>query len=60
MLSKKRKPKTFRAATAVKAAARAAIGTPPPTRAEPGDQKRKSKAEKHKPTLSKLLGDAGE
>ena len=60
MLSKKRKPKPFRAATAVKAAARAAIGTPPPTRTEPVDKKRKSKAEKHKPTLSKLLGDAGE
>lgn len=60
MPSKIRKPKPFRAASAVKAAARAAIGTPPPTRAEPASQKRKSKPEKHKPTLSKLLGDAGE
>lgn len=60
MPSKARKPKPFRAASAVKAAAREAIGTPPPTRAEPGDKKRKSKAGKHKPTLSKLLGDVGE
>ncbi|HUK43295.1 MAG TPA: hypothetical protein VLW48_02510 [Candidatus Bathyarchaeia archaeon] len=55
MPSKPRKSKPFRATTAVKAAARAKVGTPPPTRAEPGDKKRKGKAEKHKPTLSKLL-----
>lgn len=60
MLSKKRKPKPFRATSAVKAAARATIGIPPPTRTEPGDKKRKSKTEKHKPTLSRLLGDADE
>jgi len=60
MPSKKRKPRTFRAASAVKAAAREAIGTPPPTRAEPGDKKRKSKIEKHKPTLSRLLEDSGD
>jgi hypothetical protein len=59
MPSKPRKPKPFRAASAVKAAARHAIGTPPPTRAEPADKKRKTKREKHKPTLSKLLsGDS--
>lgn len=57
MPSKKRKPKPFRAASAVKAAARAAIGSPPPTRAQPADKKRKLKTEKHKPTLSKLLAD---
>jgi hypothetical protein len=55
MPSKARKPNPFRAASAVKAAARAAIGTPPPTRAEPGDKKRKTKAEKHKATLGELL-----
>ncbi len=55
MPSKPRKPKPFRASSAVKAAARDAIGTPPPTRAEP---QRKPKAEKHKPTLGKLLDDA--
>jgi hypothetical protein len=59
MPSKKRKPKPFRATSAVKAAARAAIGSPPPTRAEPADKKQKSKAEKHKPTLSKLLEESG-
>lgn len=57
MPSKPRKPKPFRAASAVKAAARATIGTPPPTRAEPAEKKRKGKPEKHKPTLSKLLTD---
>ncbi len=57
MPSKPRKPKPFRAASAVKAAARVTIGTPPPTRAEPAEKKRKGKAEKHKPTLSKLLTD---
>jgi len=56
--SRKRKPKPFRAASAVKAAARAALGTPPPTRAEPSDKKGKSKTEKHKRTLSKLLEEA--
>ncbi len=55
MPSKPRKPKPFSAASAVKAAAREAIGTPPPTRAEPADKKRKSKTEKHKPTLGELL-----
>jgi hypothetical protein len=59
MPSKPRKPKPFRAASAVKATARATIGTPPPTRAEPAEKKRKGKPEKHKPTLSKLL-DEGE
>ncbi|MGA2372231.1 MAG: hypothetical protein ACLPPV_23365 [Candidatus Korobacteraceae bacterium] len=56
MPSKLRKPKPFRASSAVKAAAREAIGTPPPTRAEP--TQRKPKVEKHKPTLGKLLDDA--
>ena len=60
MPSKKRKPKLFRAASAVKAAARAAIGSPPPTRAEPAGKKRKLKAEKHKPTLNRLLEDSGD
>ena len=58
MPSKPRKPKPFRAATAVKAAARAKVGTPPPTRAEPADKKRKTKGEKHKPTLNDFLRDA--
>jgi hypothetical protein len=58
--SKIRKPKPFRAATAVKAAARHAIGTPPPTRAEPATKKQKLKHDKHKPTLNKLLNEAEE
>ena len=60
MPSKKRKPKPFRTASAVKAAARAAIGSPPPTRAEPAGKKRKAKTEKHRPTLSKLLEDSSD
>jgi len=57
MPSKPRKPKPFRATTAVKAAARAKVGSPPPTRVAPAEKKRKAKLEKHKPTLSKLLRD---
>jgi len=57
MPSKRRKPKPFRATTAVKAAARAVVGTPPATRAEPANKKRAARSEKHKPTLSKLLRD---
>ena len=55
MPSKRRKPKPFKAASAVKSAARAKIGTPPPTRAEPSSKKDKTKSPKHKPTLGKLL-----
>lgn len=57
MPSKPRKPKPFRVASAVKAAARATVGTPPPTRTEPAEKKRKDKPEKHKPTLSTLLSE---
>jgi hypothetical protein len=57
MPSKPRRPKPFRTASAVKAAARESIGTPPPTRAEPAEKKRKGKAEKHKPTLGEMLSD---
>jgi hypothetical protein len=60
MPSKIPKPKPFRAASAVKAAARQAVGTPPPTRAEPASKKRKLKSDKHKPTLNKILEEAGE
>jgi hypothetical protein len=59
MPSKPRKLKPFKAASAVKAAAREKIGTPPPTRAEPSTKKRKSNSPKHKPTLGKLLEDEG-
>jgi len=50
---KKKKPKPFRAAKAVKAIAREKIGAPKPTRAVP--VKTREKQQKHKPTLSDLL-----
>jgi len=53
---KKRKPKPFRATTAVKSAAREQIGMPPPTRRVPDEKKQAS--EKHKPTLGKLLEES--
>jgi len=53
----KKKSKPFSAVTAVKAAAREAVGAPPPTRKAPDTKaKLKQKGSKHKPTLSKLLG----
>jgi hypothetical protein len=57
MAPKKRKPKRFSAAKAVKAVARKVVGTPPPTRAEPDVTKRKSSKEKHKPKLQDLLAE---
>ena len=54
-MARRKKPKPFRAVDAVKAAAREKIGSPPPTRREP-DLKKEGR-QKHKPTLSKLLGD---
>ncbi len=60
MAPKKRKPKPFRAAKAVKAAARKVLGTPPPTRTAPDNTKRKPSQEKHKPKLQDLLRDDGE
>jgi hypothetical protein len=55
MAVKKRNPKPFRAATAVKAVARKVVGTPPTTRVEPDVTKRKSAKEKYKPKLEDLL-----
>jgi hypothetical protein len=58
MVAKKKKPKPFRAATAVKAAARNVVGTPPPTRAEPADTRRKPARDKHKKKLAEwIAGD---
>lgn len=54
-MAKKKKPKAFRAVTAVKAAAREQIGAPPPTRFVP-DAKKKARP-KYKPTLPKILSD---
>jgi len=53
-LPKRKKPKTFRAVKAVKAAAREQVGSPRPTRTVP-DRKKKQIREKYKPTLNKLL-----
>jgi hypothetical protein len=57
MPSKPRKPKPFKASTAVKAAAREKIGAPPPTRTEPSVKRRTAKSPKHKPTLDKMLNE---
>ena len=53
MAKKKRKPKKFSAVKAVKAMARAQIGVTPGSRVVP--DAREKKADKHKPTLGKLL-----
>jgi hypothetical protein len=52
---RKKKPKKFTATKAVKSMARAALGTPPPVQREESIKRRKQP--KHKPTLSKLLGE---
>ncbi len=59
MMKRKAKPKAkkFDVVSAVKAAARQKVGTPPPTRKEPSSPKQRKRAEKHKPTLGKLLAD---
>jgi len=49
----KRKVTRFEVAKAVKALARERLGTPPPTVVAP--DRKKSKQEKHKKTLGKLL-----
>jgi hypothetical protein len=52
---KKKIPKRFTAIEAVKTMARAQIGEPPASRIVPDRKKRR--AEKHKPTLEKLLDE---
>ena len=52
---KKRKPKPFRATKAVKSAARALLGSPPPSHALPGGKKSPAGSPKHKITLKQLL-----
>lgn len=49
----RKKRKTFRAVKAVKAAARAHLGAPPPTRRQ--TTSRPPERPKHKPTLGRLL-----
>ena len=50
----RKKSKRFQAVTAVKELARERVGSPP---AEKIVVEKKKKAEKHKPTLGKLLGE---
>jgi len=52
-MAKKRKVKKFSKVEAVKALARERVGAPPTARVIP--DRRQEKAEKHKPTLGKLL-----
>jgi hypothetical protein len=53
-MPKKRKKKIFSAAKIVREMARERVGSPKPSSLVPGKRK---KAEKHKPTLGKLLTD---
>ena len=53
IVPKKKKSKRFTAVAAVKELARDRIGRPPVSRVVP--DKRQNKAQKHKPTISKLL-----
>jgi hypothetical protein len=55
MARRKKKKKTFRAVQAVKELARERVGAPP---AEKIVIEKKKKAEKYKPTLGKILGEA--
>jgi hypothetical protein len=52
----KKKLKAFRATSAVKAASRAVLGTPPPVKR--AENKKRQRKEKHKPSLGKLLADS--
>jgi hypothetical protein len=54
-MPRKKKPKPFRAVTAVKALAREVVGTPPSTRRL--DSSNRPKRDKHKKSLGKLLAD---
>ena len=54
-MARKKKVKRFRAVQAVKELARERMGTPPSGKVVPHKNK---KAERHKPTLGKLLDDA--
>jgi hypothetical protein len=53
-MARKKKVKTFRAVQAVKELARERMGAPPTGQVVPHKNK---KAEKHKPTLGKLLNE---
>ena len=53
-MARKRKKKIFSAAKVVREMARERVGSPKPSQLIPA---KKTKPEKHKPTLSKLLTD---
>jgi len=55
VLPKKKKIREFRATTAVKSVARDVLGSPPPVRRQ--ENRKRSRKEKHKETLGKLLSD---
>ena len=55
---RKKKPKPFRAVTAVKSMSRAHIGAVPPTRREDADKKKRAQTKpKHKPTPAQWLDE---
>lgn len=54
MTRKRKKKKTFSAATTVREMARERVGSPKPSHPVPA---KKTKPEKHKPTLGKLLSE---
>lgn len=53
-MARKKKAKQFRAVQAVKQLARERLGAPPGEKVVPG---KKKSAEKHKPTLARILGE---
>jgi hypothetical protein len=56
----KPKKQTFSIVKAVKANARARVGTPPPERVLPDPKQKLAAKPKHKPTLADLLDPSGE
>jgi hypothetical protein len=54
-VAKKKKPKKFSAVQAVKEMARERIGAPGTEQVVPDLKKKRKSAEKHKPTLGRLL-----
>ena len=56
IVAKKKKLKKFSATSAVKAASRAVLGTPPPVKR--AENKKHPKKDKHKRSLGKLVADA--
>ncbi len=55
-MARKQKKQVFSKTKAVKANARARVGTPPAARVEPAERPAPGRKQKHKPTLDHLLG----